>query len=73
MLQNLRHIVAIEFLCACQGIDLLAPLQTGTLAQKAYESVRAKSAKVVQDRPLALEIAAISELVAAGAFSAILH
>jgi histidine ammonia-lyase len=73
MLQNLRHIVAIELLCACQGIDLLAPLQTGTLAHKAYESVRAKSAKVLQDRPLALEIAAVSELVAAGAFSAILH
>lgn len=73
MLQNLRHIVAIELLCACQGIDLLAPLQTGTLAHKAYASVRAKSAKVVQDRPLASEIAEVSELVAAGAFSAILH
>jgi histidine ammonia-lyase len=73
MLQNLRHIVAIELLCACQGIDLLAPLQTGTLARKAYESVRAKSAKVVQDRPLASEIAAISAAVADGTFSAILY
>ena len=25
MLQNLRHIVAIELLCACQGIDLACP------------------------------------------------
>src|SRR5712671_255328 len=73
MLQNLRLTVAIELLCACQGIDLLAPLQTGALAKKAYEAVRAKSAKIVQDRPLAPEIEAISALVAAGTFSAILH
>ena len=33
MLQNLRLTVAIELLCACQGIDLLSPLQTGTLAK----------------------------------------
>src|SRR6266404_4230011 len=73
MLQNLRYVIAIELLCACQGIDLLAPLQTGALAKKAYEAVRAKSAKVVQDRPLAAEIEAVSALVAAGTFSAILH
>jgi histidine ammonia-lyase len=73
MLQNLRHTVAIELLCACQGIDLLAPLQTGPLARKAYEAVRAKSARVVQDRPLAPEIEAVSHLVSTGAFSAILH
>ena len=73
MLVNLRHTVAIELLCACQGIDLLAPLQTGALARKAYDAVRAKSAKVVQDRPLAPEIEAVGALVAAGTFSAILH
>src|ERR1700685_274289 len=73
MLVNLRHIVAIELLCACQGIDLLAPLQTGTLAKKAYGAVRGKSAKVTDDRPLAAEIEAVSTLVAGGTFSAILH
>ncbi|HMD41288.1 MAG TPA: histidine ammonia-lyase [Candidatus Acidoferrum sp.] len=73
MLQNLRRIVAIELLCACQGIDLLAPLQTGALAKKAHEFVRAKSAMVTQDRPLAAEIEAVSVSVASGAFSEILH
>jgi histidine ammonia-lyase len=73
MLQNLRYTVAIELLCACQGIDLLAPLQTGALAKKAYDAVRAKSSKVVQDRQLAPEIEAVSATVAAGTFSAILH
>ena len=73
MLVNLRHIIAIELLCACQGIDLLAPLQTGALAKKAHAAVRAKSAKVTDDRPLAPEIEAVSALVADGTFSAILR
>jgi histidine ammonia-lyase len=73
MLTNLRYTLAIELLCACQGIDLLAPLQTGTLAKKALEAVRAKSAKVIEDRPLAAEIDAVSALVASGIFSAILR
>jgi histidine ammonia-lyase len=73
MLVNLRHIVAIELLCACQGIDLLAPMQTGTLAQKAYAAVRGKSAKLTNDRPLAAEIEAVSALVADHTLAAILH
>jgi histidine ammonia-lyase len=73
MLQNLRHTVAIELLCACQGIDLLAPLQTGPLAKRAYDAVRARSAKIVQDRPLAPEIEAVSALIGLATFSAILH
>jgi histidine ammonia-lyase len=73
MLGNLRYTIAIELLCACQGIDLLAPMQTGTLAKRAYAAVRAKSPKVVQDRPLAPDIAAVSELVGDGAFAAVLH
>jgi histidine ammonia-lyase len=72
MLVNLRNTIAIELLCACQGIDLLAPLQTGALAKKAYEAVRAKSVKVTQDRPLGGEIEALAALVAEGRFSALL-
>jgi len=63
MLANLRYIVAIELLCACQGIDLLAPLQTGTLAKKAYDAVRAKAPKVVEDRPLAPDMEAVAALI----------
>jgi histidine ammonia-lyase len=73
MLINLRHTIAIELLCACQGIDLLTPLQTGTLARKAYAAVRAKSGKVTEDRPLAPDIEAVAALVAGGNFSAILR
>jgi len=73
MLVNLRNTIAIELLCACQGIDLLAPLQTGTLAKKAYAAVRAKSPKLSEDRSLAPDIEAVSTLAAEGAFSSLLR
>ncbi|HKV24989.1 MAG TPA: histidine ammonia-lyase [Candidatus Acidoferrum sp.] len=72
MLHNLRHTIAIELLCACQGIDLLAPLKTGILAGKAYELLRQSSPKLTDDRPLAPEIESISALIADGKFAAIL-
>ena len=73
MLHNLRHILAIELLCACQGIDLLAPLQTGALARKAYDAVRAASPKVEADRPLTPDINAVYALIASAGVSNILH
>src|SRR4029077_16675161 len=73
MLVNLRNTVAIELLCACQGIDLLAPLNTGTLARKAHQAVRAKSRMLSIDRSLAPDIEAVAALVAGGSFSTILH
>src|SRR5206468_2636254 len=66
MLCNLQNILAIELLCACQGIDLLVPLQTGTLAKQAYDAVRTKSVKVSEDRSLASDINAVSATIATG-------
>src|SRR3981081_4121121 len=72
MLTNLRHTIAIELLCACQGIDLLAPLQTGARAQKAYAAVRQKSPKLTDDRPLAPDIQAVTTLIFDNSFAKIL-
>ncbi len=72
MLLNLRNTIAIELLCACQGIDLLAPLQTGAFAKKAYGAVRAQSPKVTEDRPLAADIEVVAALVADGTISGLL-
>ncbi len=73
MLTNLRNVLAIELLSACQGLDLLAPLRTGAQAQKAYAIVRAESKMVDADRSLAPDIRAIERKIAAGAFSEILR
>src|SRR5215468_3024628 len=73
MLHNLRHILAIELLCACQGIDLLAPLQTGARAKRAYTAVRVASPKLTADRSLAPDVTAVANLVASGAIARVLH
>ncbi|PYT64832.1 MAG: histidine ammonia-lyase [Acidobacteria bacterium] len=73
MVKNLRNTIAIELLCACQGIDLLAPLKTGKLGTKAYEAVRAKSRMLSVDRPLGADIAAVSALIFDGTIAAVLH
>ena len=73
MLENLRNILAIELLAACQGIDLQAPLRTGGEAQKAHELVRGVSRRVDEDRSLAPDIGAVARQVAAGEFQRILR
>jgi histidine ammonia-lyase len=73
MLGNLRNVLAIELLAACQGIDLLAPLRTGTLATKAHAIVRAESKTVEADRSLAPDIRAVERRIAAGDLSEILR
>ncbi len=73
MLENTRHVLAIELLAACQGLDLLAPLHTGPEAEKAHRLVRSVAEKYTSDRPHAPDIAAVAALVASGAFAALLR
>ena len=72
MLENLRNILAMELLAACQGIDLLSPLRTGPEARKAYDLVRSLSRTVDEDRSLAPDIEAVSLAIAEGVFSTLL-
>jgi histidine ammonia-lyase len=73
MLDNLRRILAIELLAACQGIDFLAPLRTGGEALKAHALVRAVSAHVEADRSLAADIEAVAVQIAEEVFSELLR
>jgi histidine ammonia-lyase len=73
MLANLRNILAIELLAACQGIDFLAPLRPGLEARKAYDIVRSLSKRVDSDRSLAPDIEAVSAVVEAGKISGLIR
>ena len=73
LLANLRNILAIELLAACQGLDLLAPMQTGPEARKAYDIVRSFSQRVDADRSLAPDIARVAAAIAAGSFAALIR
>ena len=70
---NLKNVLAIEFLCAAQGIDFLAPLKPGRGAQKAYQWVRSVSRAVTRDRSLASDIGRVGQLIDEKRFSQILN
>ena len=42
IVSNLEKILAIEFLCAAQGIDYLRPLKAGVSVEAAYQYIRGR-------------------------------
>jgi histidine ammonia-lyase len=64
------QVVAIEALCACQGLDLLRPLTTSAPLERAAAAIRAVVPRLVDDRPPAPDIEAVAALVRAGDLAA---
>jgi histidine ammonia-lyase len=62
-----REVVAIEILCACQAIDLLAPLASSPALQRVHRLVRSRVPMLDDDRAPAPDIVAITELIATNA------
>jgi histidine ammonia-lyase len=73
VIQNVRHVLAIEALAAAQAVDLLAPLKPGKRAQQALKEIRAVSPMMTQDRSLAKDIARVAEVIHQGKLSAVLR
>jgi histidine ammonia-lyase len=69
MAENTAGIVAIELLAAAQGIDLRRPLRSSRALEEAHAIVRRVAPHLDGDRYLALDIAAVTPLVRAGAFT----
>ena len=70
MAQNLARLVAIELLCAAQGIDFRRPLRSSKPLEAAHAAVRTISRRLHDDRPLGPEIEQLSALVLAGGLRA---
>ncbi len=56
IVSNLENILAIEFLCAAQGLDYLRPLKAGVNAEAAYQYIRGRISHVATDRVLSVDI-----------------
>jgi histidine ammonia-lyase len=69
-LQLATRVVAVEVLCACQAIDLLAPLKTSAALERVHARVRSSVPRLAGDRPPAPDIEAISHLIADGTLEA---
>jgi histidine ammonia-lyase len=64
------EVIAIEILCACQAIDLLAPLTTSPSLARVHAAVRSRVPMLVDDRALAPDIGAVVSLVASNELEA---
>ena len=64
--RNTRDVLAIEALCAAQGIDFRAPLRAGAGVAAAHAAIRAQVAHLDADRPPSPDIDAVRELVHTG-------
>ncbi len=60
------RVIAVEILCACQAIDLLAPLTTSPVLQRVHARVRARVPHLAGDRPPAPDIEAIAKMLGDG-------
>jgi histidine ammonia-lyase len=72
VIANVKNILAIELLCACQALDFLAPLRSGKLAEQGRELIRKVSPHIAKDRPLHADIARVAGLVSEGVLAGII-
>jgi histidine ammonia-lyase len=61
-----RSVIAVELLCACQALDLLAPLETSPPLARVHATVRARVSTLEEDRPPSRDLVEIAELIAHG-------
>ncbi len=65
-LELARQVLAVELLCACQAIDLLAPLTTSAPLARVHAVIRARVPTLDADRPPSADLAAITAMIVAG-------
>lgn len=61
-----RYVVACELLCACEAIDLLAPLTSSAPLMRVHDFIRARVPSVERDRSVSPDLRRISDMIAAG-------
>ncbi len=66
---NVRHVLAIELMCAAQGLDYRAPLRAGRGAARGHELVRSLVAPLEQDRVLSGDIQTLAAAIERGHFT----
>jgi histidine ammonia-lyase len=57
------RVLAIEALCACQGLDLVRPLTSSPSLERVASVVRTKVPRLVDDRPPAPDIEALARMI----------
>ena len=63
ILGNLKHVIAIELLCAAQGLDLLTNLKPGKGTLMAYKVLRRHVSHMKKDRELSPDIETVAGII----------
>jgi histidine ammonia-lyase len=66
IVRNVEHILAMELLCAAQGLEFLLPLKPGIGVQEACRIVRQKVPAIKADRRFSADIKKIQHLIESG-------
>lgn len=66
IMENVRRVIAMEIMCACQGIDMRGNKGLGKGTKPVYEAVRKSVHVLTEDRPLYEDINACEELIIDG-------
>jgi histidine ammonia-lyase len=70
VVEHAERIVAIELMCAAQGLEFRRPLKSSLAVEGVHTAIRAVVPKLEQDRVLSTDIDALAGAVRAGAFDA---
>ena len=68
VLDNTARVVAVELLCAAEGVDHRAPLKPGAGTRRVHELVRSVVDPLEGDRPPGVAIEAVAASIESGAF-----
>jgi histidine ammonia-lyase len=69
VVRNVQHVMAIELMCAAQGVEHRRPLRAARSVEEAIAVVRELVPPLREDRVLAPDIAQLAAAVAAGRFT----
>ena len=67
---NVRNVLAIELMCAAQGLDYRLPLKAGRGAAHGHRLVRELVAPLAQDRVLSTDVLTLADAIERGHFTA---
>jgi histidine ammonia-lyase len=70
IVEHAERVLAIELMCAAQGLEFRRPLKAGQAVEAAYEVVRTVVPRLEADRTLAPDIDAMAAAVRTGRFDA---
>jgi histidine ammonia-lyase len=69
VIRNVRYVLAVELLCAAQGVDFRLPLRPGRGVARGHAAVRRLVTPMTRDRVLAPDIETLSAAIERGEFA----